>query len=198
MWADMHAPFEGTGYCYGPDGEQLDLRTIVTDDGPERWSDTGEPTIYLARDLGVALAEWGRHVDADDPPSVTTLWRIPVRLGRAVDLRSREVASRLGIPEDPRWFLDTRRCRDVARRLRQEGGADSLIVPSVAFLDDAERSNLVIFVDKLERGIADIGEPVPVGWGRLVSRGWADGAPAEDRRRGDPTAAARPDPPAGD
>ena len=196
MWADLTGPFSGTGYCYGPDGEDLDIATIVTDDSPERWSDAGEPTVYLARDLGVALAEWGRHVDAEAPPPVTTLWQIPVQLERIVDLRSRDVASRLGVPEDPRWFLDKRRCRDIAGRLRRAGETHGLIVPSVAFLDDPDRSNIVVFMDLLPAPAEALGRPVPVGWGKLVSRGWAEGSPAEDRRRPDPTAAAHGAPPA--
>jgi RES domain-containing protein len=147
-------PLVTTAWCSGPLADVLDVEALVTTDA-NRWSDAGEPTLYLASDPGVALAEVGRHWE----PGATrqALWRMDVRFGDAVDLRRSEARAAAGIPDDPRWYLDRERCRDLARRLRA-AGCDGLIVPSVAFLDDLSRWNAVVFVDRGERLSARIAD----------------------------------------
>jgi RES domain-containing protein len=142
--ARLAAPFAATAWCSGPSGGRLDADALVTTDG-NRWSEPGEPTVYLAGDPGVALAEVGRHWTSAIERQ--TLWRVDLHLSAAMDLRRQEVRAAVGIPPDARWYLDRDRCRQLARRTRA-AGCDGIIVPSVAFLDDVERWNAVIFVDR--------------------------------------------------
>lgn len=135
--------FSASAVCSGPATDRFDVAELVTTDG-NRWSGPGEPTIYLAGDHGVALAEVGRHWE--ERSGDTALWQVDVALSAAVDLRRDDVRAATGVPEDPRWFLDRARCRDFAARFRA-AGCDGLIVPSVAFLDDLARWNAVVFVD---------------------------------------------------
>jgi RES domain-containing protein len=132
---------------------------LATTDG-NRWSRPGEPTIYLASDKAVALAEFARHLERDSPV-VAGLWTVDLQLDCVVDLRS-DVRSNAALAEDPCWLLDRERCRSLAARFRARG-AQGLIVPSVAFLDQREHWNLVVFADRLESLEASIAEPRPVG-----------------------------------
>jgi RES domain-containing protein len=141
----LATPFRALAVCSGPPTDDLDIAHLVTTD-ENRWSVAGEPTLYLAGDDGIALAELGRHWAPTS--GAICLWAVDVELDAVVDLRRRAVRSALGIPDDPRWFLDRRRCRELASRLRADA-IDGLVVPSVAFLDDLERWNIVVFVDRL-------------------------------------------------
>jgi RES domain-containing protein len=147
--AGLAAPVTTTAVCSGPDASQLDVHGLVTTDG-NRWSAPGEPTLYLAGDAGVALAEVGRHWQPgpDPDPDELGLWEVDLVLRAAVDLRPSETRAAAGIPDDPSWFLDRGRCRDLAQRLR-EAGCDGLVVPSVAFLDQLDRWNAVVFADRV-------------------------------------------------
>lgn len=139
--------FTAAAVCSGPASDALDVGTLVTTEA-NRWSADGQPTLYVAGDVGTALAEVGRHWE----PRTRRLglWQVEVQLGAAVDLRRRDVRASLGIPDDPRWFLDAGRCRDMAARIR-DGGGEGLIVPSVALLDDGTRWNAVVFVERIPR-----------------------------------------------
>jgi RES domain-containing protein len=139
------APFHASAVCSGPPSDHLEVETLVTTDA-NRWSDAGEPTLYLAGDVGIALAEVGRHWESESDSGQLCLWQVRLDLAAAVDLRRPEVRSAVGVPDDPRWFLDRGRCRELAGRFRQSG-IRGLIVPSVAFLDQADRWNAVVFVD---------------------------------------------------
>jgi RES domain-containing protein len=139
-------PFAATAVCSGPVVERLDVDRIVSSSG-NRWSADGEPTLYLAGDAGIALAEVGRHWSPDDGPS--RLWQVRVDLAAAIDLRDEATRTAVGVPTDPGWFLDRERCQEVGSRLRGLPRCDGLIVPSVAFLDDRSRWNAVVFIDRL-------------------------------------------------
>jgi RES domain-containing protein len=132
----------------------LSLGGLVTTDG-NRWSRPGERTIYLASDKAVALAEFARHLEPD-APLVAGLWTVDVRLDCVVDLRAERPNA------DPRWLLDRERCRSLAARFRARG-VEGLIVPSVAFLDQREHWNLVVFADRLESLERLIAAPRPLG-----------------------------------
>jgi RES domain-containing protein len=110
---------------------------LITTDG-NRWSRPGQPTIYLAGDAAMALAELARHMAAAEPAPLAWVWTVDVHLESVADLRSDAAA----------WVLDEDKCCDVASDLRQRG-ADGLIVPSVAFLDRPDRANLVIFTERI-------------------------------------------------
>ena len=133
---------------------------LVTTDG-NRWSRPGEPTIYLGSDEAVALAEFARHLEPD-LPVVADLWTVDVHLDRIVDLRNVDGHADAALAEDPSWLLDRQRCRSLAATFRVRG-AHGLIVPSVAFLDQPDRWNLVVFADRLESLERSIAEPRPLG-----------------------------------
>jgi hypothetical protein len=134
----------------GPTDLDGDVGRLVSESG-NRWSRPGQPTLYLARDPGVAIAEWGRHWDDDAGP--IAVWEIRVDLAAAVDLREPATRRELGLPVDPAWCLERERCRAVSDHLRSGGDVEALIVPTVAFLDDPARWNAVIFVDRLPGGL---------------------------------------------
>ena len=138
----------GDAVCSGPGVERLVLTDLVTTD-PNRWNREGEPTLYLAGDLGVALAELGRH--HREPGGTLRIWRVRLSLDAALDLRDDPTRGALGVPDDPRWYLDRDRCRDLAARARATPGCDGLIVPTVAVLDDPQRWNAVVFADVPDR-----------------------------------------------
>lgn len=147
--------------CSGPVGARFEPEAAVTT-APNRWNAAGEPTIYLAGDPGVAIAEVGRHWHEQDKRLV--LWRVDLSLSTVADLRRPDVRSALAVPDDPMWFLDRGHCQALARRQRS-AGCEGLIVPSVAFLDDWDRWTAVVFADRVApsravraaRPIAEIG-----------------------------------------
>ena len=120
-----------------------------------RWNAPGEPTLYLAGDLGVALAEYARHLRDDvgmaGAPLVheRAVYQIEVRLEAVLDVRDARVRSAIGLHGGPRRFLDRAVARATAHFLRTTTPAHGLLVPSVAFLDDPARWNLVVFLEKL-------------------------------------------------
>jgi RES domain-containing protein len=140
-------------WCTGPDAPALDVASLPTSDA-NRWSGPGEPTIYLAGDPGVALAELGRHWEEQE--GNIALWSADLSLAAAADLRDPRLRATLGLPSDPTWLLDAERCRMVAARLRSDGRHDGLIVPSVAFMDAGTRWNAVVFVECHPADLADV------------------------------------------
>src|SRR6188472_1264868 len=118
--SDGARPFLGTAAVAIEGDEPWDSGRVVSVEG-HRWSDEGQPTAYLASDPGVALAESGRHLMAGEPIRRSSLWRLRVELGNAVDLRDGSVAGRLGIADGRTWILDRERCRRVATATRRLG-----------------------------------------------------------------------------
>ncbi len=125
-----------------------------------RWNEAGEPTFYLAGDLGVALAEYARHLRDDvgmrgtPPVHERAVYQVNVELGAVLDLRDPRLRSAIGLHGGPRRFLDRDVARGTAFFLRRTTPAEGLLVPSVAFLDDASRWNLVVFLDKLPADVS--------------------------------------------
>jgi RES domain-containing protein len=156
--ASSAVPFMSVAVCSGAATSELDVTDLVSVES-NRWNADGEPTVYLAGDVGVALAEIGRHWQ--DGSAAVRLWQVRVRLDRALDLRRPDGRAAAGVPDDPRWFLDRRRCQELAARFRR-AGHDGLIVPSVAFLDELERWNAVIFADRVQSLALSLQQPRPV------------------------------------
>jgi RES domain-containing protein len=157
--------WRGIVWCHVPADEPLDLDRLVTIDGSDdRWNGPGEPTLYLALDIATALAELARHLDLLPSPR----WRrrligMHVDLDGLADLRRPELQSAVGIG-DVAALRDRDRARAAARRIRDDEHAQGLIVPSIAFLDDAGHGNLVVFADRLRDGVeALLGDPVEAG-----------------------------------
>ncbi len=162
MVARFLRPWRGTAIRHVPAGSRydvLDMRfaRLAADN---RWNEAGEPTVYLAGDLGVALAEYARHLREDvgfvgtPPVHERAVYEVDVRLAAILDLRDAHVRSAIGLHGGPRRFLDREVARATARFLRRTTSAEGLLVPSVAFLDEPPRWNLVVFLDKLPADVS--------------------------------------------
>ncbi len=136
--------YRGPGAIAIDGSEPWNVDRLVSTEGG-RWSHPDQPTIYLAADPGVALAEFGRHMPTNGDGAVGSLWTLRLALDDVADLRD--------IPTGV--ALDQERCRGLADELRSEG-VPGLIVPSAAFLDKRHRFNLVLFADVLGAGFADV------------------------------------------
>ena len=168
--------FRGHAFRCVPDNGPVELESLVSTDGEnDRWNHPGEPTLYLALDPGVAIAEAGRHHEpAADAESCQRLLRLEVATDELLDLREPSTADALGVDGAPFTFLDRDRARQLASRIRREGSAKGLIVPSAAFLDDASRGNLVLFAERagpVEGVVKDWEEIGRIDVGRAELRG---------------------------
>jgi len=120
-----------------------------------RWNVKGEPTLYLAGDVEMALAEWSRHfVENTNPvlapvPVRRTVWRLSLAIPRVLDMRDGDIWTELNLTNAPHCFLDLTIAQTVGGYLRRITDAQALLVPSVAMLDRLDRWNLVLFLDKL-------------------------------------------------
>lgn len=147
-------PWLGTAYRHIPAGRNRDILDFrhAGRQPDNRWNAPGEPTLYLAGDPGILIAEWGRQfpVVFDDAVRFVTVersvFRLSLRLQHVVDLRD-PAAVKTGATSP--WFMDRDVARVVARSVRAAGTAQALIVPSIAFLDDLTGWNLVVFLDAL-------------------------------------------------
>jgi RES domain-containing protein len=124
--------------------------------GVGRWHSSGEHTLYLAGDRAIVLAEFARHMLDQRPAGATRglrvrhIFQLRVDLERVVDLREPAVRDALRIGDDPAWIRDIARTHAVAGVLRHDSPAQALLVPSMAFVDQPERWNLVIFREKVD------------------------------------------------
>jgi RES domain-containing protein len=120
-----------------------------------RWNEPGEPTLYLAGDPGVLVAEWGRQLGSSfsDDVAASTIerieYRLHLRLERVLDLRVANVSSWFGLDDPAVGTADREVTRAAAARIRATTDAQALLVPSVAFLDDLSRWNLVVFLERM-------------------------------------------------
>lgn len=152
--ADSLTPYEGVLYCHVPADEPVDLAALAHGgDSSDRWSRADQPTVYLASDPGVVLAELGRHEQALDGSSIhRQLLRLDVAGVRLLDLRRQDVARGLGVDGVPHAYLDRGLARALGCAVREVEGCQGLIVPSMALLDDPERHCVVLFDDAIEGG----------------------------------------------
>ena len=147
-------PWSGATYRHIPNGSPhglLDLR-FTGRGGDNRWNHLSEPTLYLASDAAVALAEFARHMRIDRlalAPRERSLFQLDVALDAVLDLRDPQVHAALSITNPPTCFLDKGIARAVAELIRRSTSVTAIVVPSVAFLDDRDRWNLVLFLEKL-------------------------------------------------
>jgi hypothetical protein len=138
----------------GPRFDVLDFRT-AGQYALNRWNVSGEPTLYLAGDEGVLIAEWGRHFQVDRPPDLRSpaveraVYRLSLTIDRVLDLRSPEVWRLLSLQDAPGCFADRSLARATATYIRRTTSAQALLVPPIAFLDQPDRWNLVLFLEKL-------------------------------------------------
>lgn len=129
----------------------------------------GEPTLYLAGDVGVVIAELGRHFRHDRDPGLAsalverTIYRLELELERVLDVRDADVCHAIGLHDAPLCFLDRDVARATARYLRRTTPAQAILAPSVATLDQLNRWNLVLFPEKLPAGPSRFIRSVHVG-----------------------------------
>lgn len=131
-----------------------------------RWTPLGLRAWYFAVDRGVVAAEHARHIAADLPPGhherlERDVFRIRTALARTLDLTDPRVVRAMGAEPVNRWTLDLAATQASGAYLfAQVPGLQALIVPSVAFLDDHARHNVVIFRDAVDP-VAVFGPPEP-------------------------------------
>jgi RES domain-containing protein len=141
-----------------------------------RWNARGEPTLYFASDRGVLVGELARHFRGDRATELAvglrprTIFEIELRLERVFDLTTPEAASSLGIAGAPICFLDRTVARATAGFLRNVLDVEAMLAPSVVFLDDPTRWNLILFLDRLRTPLEDVAIRVePGGTFRLTT-----------------------------
>jgi RES domain-containing protein len=120
-----------------------------------RWNVAGEPTLYLAKEKDVALAEYARHFKVDRTPGLASktyrrkVYRFQVQLDCVLDLGQPEAWTELSLIAAPTCFNDKSVARATAQFIRYTTEAQAIVVPSVAFLDDLTQWCLVLFLEKL-------------------------------------------------
>ena len=145
-------------YRHVPEGssleDSLDFR-LAGRQANNRWNYPGDPTLYLAADPAVAIAEFARHMQENQTSSLAKqtkarqIYRLRIKIALILDLRDKGVLDRLSITEAPHCFLDKAFARATAQYIRTGSGAQGVLVPSVAFLDQSDRWVAVLFLDKL-------------------------------------------------
>ena len=118
-------PWSGTAYRHLPQTvtKQIDVLNFsyAGRASDNRWNVKGQPTLYLAGDMGVALAEWSRHfVENTDPALATvpvkrTVWRLTLDIPRVLDMRDSAVWTDLSLTDAPHCFLDRNRSEGARR-----------------------------------------------------------------------------------
>lgn len=148
-------PWTGTTYRHtSPQADRnvLDFR-FAGMNADNRWNVAGEPTLYLAGDPGVLIAEWGRNfgrrrsAEVGETSLERSVHRLTLRLQSVLDLRNTSLISELGREDAPMCFTEPEFAQSVAAFLRSTSPVNAILVPSIAFLDDLSRWNLVVFLD---------------------------------------------------
>jgi RES domain-containing protein len=122
-----------------------------------RWNVQGEPTLYLAKDKGVATGEFARHFSDNRSQALAKkiqrrqIWRFTVKLNRTLNLCDLKVCSAMSLSDAPYCFRDKRVARSTANFLRSSLKVDAIFVPSMVFIDDLSKWCLVIFLENLPK-----------------------------------------------
>lgn len=150
-------PWSGHAFRHIPAGSPhgvLDFR-FAGKAADNRWNQPGEPTLYLASDRAVALAEFARHFREERSLQLgqgaveRAVFRLSITVDALIDLSDSKVQHALPLKNAPRCFLDKQLARATANFLRHTTAAQALRVPSMAFLDARDRWILVLFLEKL-------------------------------------------------
>ena len=170
------APWSGAAYRHLPAGAPYDVLDFryAGRGADNRWNEPGEPTLYLAGDLGVIIAEFGRHFDVHRDPALKDVtaqrivYRLEVAVERVLDLRDPRVCQALSLPDAPFCFTDTGIARATARFPRRATAAQALLAPSIAMLDKPDRWIMALFLEKLPadptRFISGVQVEGPLRW----------------------------------
>jgi RES domain-containing protein len=119
-----------------------------------RWNEPGSPTLYLAGDEGVLIAEWGRHFANNRTAQLQQMtierntFSLELAIDAVLDLRDADVCNSLSLDNAPYCFADIQVARATAHFVRRTTEAQALLAPSMGFLDDLERWCLVAFLEK--------------------------------------------------
>ncbi len=81
------------------------------------------------------------------------------RAGPDVDFRDPATSASIGLSKIDDWIADVDRTQATARYVRQHTDLQALLVPSMGFLDDPTRWNVVVFLDRVDP-LATFGTPV--------------------------------------
>jgi RES domain-containing protein len=170
-------PWGGVGVRHIPSNSPFDVldTRFAGRVGDNRWNQAGDPTFYIASDQSVALAEFARHFRERQDPSLASdaieraTFRLDLHLEAVLDLRQPAVRTALGLHGGARRFLDNQVARATASFVRRTTTAEALLVPSVAFLDDPARWNLVLFLEKLPGDLHQLITVTPAGTFRFGS-----------------------------
>jgi hypothetical protein len=170
--AALAEPFGGLLHCHAPAGEDFSIAGLgQIDDGRDRWGAPRLRTAYLASDPGVALAEYARHCQPDGGPERRCLHAVRLEPVALLDLRRPEVLDALGLPSGARQFTERAVARRTATAIRSTGATPGLIVPSMAFLDQPDRFNVVLFVELVRGGLETVVSGAqPIGEVRIERR----------------------------
>ena len=94
--------FRGVAFCHVPADEPIRLEKLVSADGAnDRWNRPGEPTVYLATELAIALAELARQLELSprDDPVRRRLLGLALDVDGLVDLRRADIRAAVGAPD---------------------------------------------------------------------------------------------------
>jgi RES domain-containing protein len=156
-------PWIGTACRHISDGAAYDILDfrLAGRNHENRWNVYGEPTLYLASDHRVAIAEFARHFHEEVSPlegrserlirraTARRIYDLRVQIEYTLDLRDASLCAALSLENAPYCFLDRAVARATAQFLRQTTPAQAILVPSMALFDQAERYAIVLFLDKL-------------------------------------------------
>ena len=152
--------YTGLVYRTLPRDDVPSIDELLSDGDGERFSDGTLPTVYLATDEGVAIAEMARHLDvgADEPRDTTPhlIVRMRSRVEGVADIRDPFTLRALGLEGGVFDLLDRHVARGLATRLRGIEGCQGLLAPSMALPDEPERGNLVLFAERLPGGLESV------------------------------------------
>ncbi len=169
--------WSGAAFRHIPAGSPYDVLDFrFAGRGAEnRWNAPGDPTLYLAGDEGVLIAEWGRHFAANRTPQLRqmtverSVFRLELSLDFVLDVRSEEVGNALSLDNAPSCFADVQVARATANFVRRTTEAQAMLAPSMGFLDDLERWCLVAFLEQLPPDpgsfISSVTPCGPLRWG---------------------------------
>ncbi len=143
-------PFGGRVHCHAPKDRPFAYDALArADDGRDRWGASGKRTVYLAGDPAVALAEYARQRHIGAPADSRCLWSFRLQAVSVVDVRADAVLELFGLARGAAQLLDRAMARRLAGAVRDSGLCQGMIVPSMAYLDQPEQFNFVLFVERL-------------------------------------------------
>ena len=156
--ADLTVAWSGIVMRHRPAGS---TRSVLDDThlgiaSDNRWSAAGVRAYYFASDVGLVAAEHARHIAIDVPRGHAerlerSVFSAPVSLDCVLRLTDPAVVVAMGAKPIETWILDLARTQAAASYLRsQVARLQGLIVRSVAFLDQPDRFNLVVYRDAID------------------------------------------------